>query len=608
MIVSATFMLFILKGIDSVRTRSASIGPGGFNSIIQINHGINDYAFTLEQYRFNIANQEKKQFWAEEYKSEFEILWGNLDHFTLRSPQIGSTENLLLNFKHDAQQFLEKTEDSMSTEHTMDVDQVTIVLDDLTVLRDQIHKLGQEYFYNYLTYRDTLTQNLSNLNKLLLFFSAVLVTTACLLVAFLIRSNRKKNLLIHEADVARSALRSTVEELRSGRLEQRAKDSFIAAASHDLRQPLHALGLYLGSLEAHVVDDKGRSALKEAIECSTNLGSLFNSLLDLSRLDAGIVQVEHEHFRLQNLVTMLQNEYQAKTSQSPIDIQMQVQDVVIKSDPILLSRIIRNLIENALTHSRADTITVKSTTVKSTTKNDLVQLIVHDDGVGISQAEQQNVFNEYYQVNNRSNGASKGLGLGLSIVKRLADLLDMHIALHSEVGVSTTFTMNISAGDEDQITGSQSAPRHTPKLSQNVVGTIAVIDDDEKICAAMDSMLQSIGLSAITATSADAIIDKLIESDTTPSMVVADYRLQKGKTGDQAIVQLRRALNLDIPGLLITGDTTPHHVAAAAQSGFELLHKPVQPAELSEKIRNTLAAQLVQTVKSKSEPAITVAN
>jgi len=602
MIVSAIFMLFILKGIDSIRTRSTTIGPGGFNSLIQLDHGLDKYNLALEKYRDNIGSENDLQ-WAKEYQTEFNILWGNLDHFNLRALEIGASESLLLTFKHDAQQFLDKTESAMTTERKLDADQVSIVLDDLKLLRNQIHALGQEYFHGSLIYRDTWIENLSNLHKLLLFFSAILVTTACLLVAFLIRSNHKKNMLIQEADDARSALSSTVEELRSGRLEQRAKDSFIAAASHDLRQPLHALGLFLGSLEEHIVDDKGRSTLNEAIECSANLGSLFNSMLDLSRLDAGIVEVEHKHFRLQNLVVMLQNEYQAKTSQSPIEIQMQAQDAVVKSDPILLARIVRNLIENALIHSRADTITVKCTK-----KNNLVQLVVRDNGVGISQAEQQRVFNEYYQINNLSTGASKGLGLGLSIVKRLANLLDMNITLHSELGVFTTFTMDIAAGDERQIKNHQAAHKTMPNHLQKAGETIGVIDDDEKICTAMATMLQSIGLSAITATSADALIDKIIESDTSPSMLVADYRLRKGKTGDQAIVQIRRALNIDIPGLLITGDTAPNRVAEAARSGFELLHKPVQPAELSEKIRDILAKSSEASEQVKPESAITLAN
>jgi len=442
MIVSATFMLFILKGIDSVRTRSATIGPGGFNSLIQLNRGLESYADALEDYRINIGTMNERQYWITEYQTEFEILWGNISYFNLRSPQIGSTDRLLVKFKQDAQRFLDKTESAMTNESELTINQVSAILNELNELRNQTHELGQEYFHSSLVFRDTWVSNLGNLYKLLLFFSGVLVTTAGLLIAFLIRSNRRKNMLIREADEARSALSSTVEELRSGRLEQRAKDSFIAAASHDLRQPLHALGLFLGSLEAHVDNDKGRSTLNEAIECSTNLGSLFNSLLDLSRLDAGIVKVEHEHFRLQNLTAMLQTEYQAKTSQEPINIQMQVQDEIVKSDPILLSRIIRNLIENALIHSSADSITVKCEK-----RGSVVQLIVQDNGVGISLAEQQRVFSEYYQINDRSTatgaGTGKGLGLGLSIVKRLADLLDMRITLHSELGVSTTFTMDI---------------------------------------------------------------------------------------------------------------------------------------------------------------------
>jgi len=570
-------MLFILNGIDSVRTRSATIGPGGFNAIIQLNHGINEYANALEQYRYNIANPHEHTHWRKLYQAKFNILWGNFNHFNLRSLELGSTDSLQL--------------------------KISAVLDDLTVLRDQIHELGTEYFHSSINYRDTWVENLSNLYKLLLFFSAVLVTTACLLIAFLFRSNHKKNMLIQEADDARSALSSTVEELRSGRLEQRAKDSFIAAASHDLRQPLHALGLFLGSLDAHIVDDKGRSTLNEAIECSTNLGSLFNSLLDLSRLDAGIVKVELEHFRLQNLVDMLQHEYQAKTFQTPIEIKMQVEDAVVKSDPILLSRIVRTLIENALIHSRADTITVKC--VK---KNNIFQLMVQDNGVGISLAEQGRVFNEYYQINNRSSGAGKGLGLGLSIVKRLADLLDMRISLQSEVGVSTTFTMDINAGDERKVIEPESAHSVMPTPWRDTGGTIAVIDDDEKICIAMASMLQSMGLNAITATSADELIDIVIESDAMPNMIVADYRLQKGKTGDQAIIQLRRALNMNIPGLLITGDTAPHHVADAARSGFEMLHKPVQPAELSDKIMTTLANHLEEATRIEAKSAVSVAN
>jgi len=596
-------MLFILKGIDTVRTRSDTIGPAGFNSIVQLNHGIDNYAIALEEYRFNIGDQNKQRHWAKEYQTEFDILWGNLNYSILRSPKFGSTENLLLNFQNSSQQFLHKTEDLMSTERELNAEQVTLVLDDLNALRNEVHEISREYFRNYLIYRDTLTENLDNLYKLLLLFSAILFATAGLLIAFLIRSNHKKNILIREADDARNALSSTIEELRSGRREQRAKDSFIAAASHDLRQPLHALGLFLGSLEAHIVDKEGRATLNDAIDCSTNLGSLFDSLLDLSRLDAGVVKVEHEHFRLENLVAMLQQEYQAKTSHSPIDIKVEVQDEIVKSDPILLSRIIRNLIENALIHSLADTITVKC--VK---KNNVVLLTVQDNGIGISQAEQQRVFNEYYQINNRSSGSGKGLGLGLSIVKRLANLLDMRITLQSEVGVSTTFTMDICAGDEQQIVNAPSEQNSMPTLLQNSGVTIAVIDDDEKICSAMTSMLQSIGLNAITATSADALIDSVIESDTIPSMIVADYRLQKGKTGDQAIVQLRRALNLDLPGLLITGDTAPIHVAEAAQSGFELLHKPVQPVELSNKIRTILSKQLEATIQNNTEPAVTIAN
>lgn len=579
MIVSTIVMVVVLSGIDSVRARSTTAGPGGFNSLNQLDHALDKYSNALDEYRFNIGDPEQMNTLSAEYQNQFNIIWGNLEYFNIRLPEQVDENNQFANFKHDAQQFLQQTEAAMAADQILSADQVTQVMSNLRVLQDQVHAMGIEYFISSLSFRDNWVNTLNNLYKLLYIFGAALILAAGLLVALLIRSNSRKNALVLEAESARNELSSSIAELRSGRLEQRAKDSFIASASHDLSQPLHALGLFLGSLETHVKGTQAQETLHDAIECSNNLGYLFKSLMDISRLDAGVVEVENQHFHLNKLVVMLEHEFQVKAQDASININIQLDNAVVYSDPILLSRVVRNLIENAIVHSNANLITVSCSSA-----SDYHQLIIEDNGRGISRSEQQRIFGEYYQINNNDPSAVKGLGLGLAIVNRLAELLNTKISLESKLGAYTRFSLRIPQGLASQV-----AQSTIPVLTNNVTkltsdAVIAVIDDDENICVAMSLMLRNIGFDAITGTSTDIIIDKFIESEKLPDLIVADYRLLKGQTGDQAVVQLKRALNVDVPALLVTGDSSPLNIAHATNSGFDLMHKPIQPQELSRKI------------------------
>ncbi len=589
MLASTLLMLVVLNSINSVRDHSSRSGPGAFNSIMQIDRSLHNYTETLEEYRFNFDNADLRESLRKKYQAQFDIIWGNLEYFNLRSPNESSgisadrNDAALLNFKHDARQFLQSTDALMQTDVILTKDQVSALLDELDMILKTHHDLSQGYFTSAIAYHDSWVNNLNKLHNLLYFFSAALIAAAALLTALLVRSNARKNALVAETDAARTKLRSTVEELRSGKLEQRAKDSFIAAASHDLSQPLHALGLFLNSLEHHVHDAKGKQTLNEAVQCSNNLGELFRSLLDMSRLDAGIVEVRKIHFNLKELLSMLEHEFQLKSQELDIKLEFSADNVVTYSDPILLSRIVRNLIENALVHSNAELIRVVCTPSASG-----YQLSVEDNGRGISSNEQQMIFSEFYQVRNKTPSANNGLGLGLSIVHRLAELLDMDILLESEKGVATKFSLNVPRGDSGKVLASQNSTSQENLTLPDQDIVVAVVDDDPSICSAMSLMLGNMGLNAVTATTTDSLIDKLIESKHLPDLIVADYRLSKGQTGDQAIVQLKRALNIEVPAILITGDTSPLHVAHAAKSGFELLHKPIEPTELSEKLTQML--------------------
>jgi len=578
-------MLYILGGIDKVRARSTNAGPGGFSSLIKIDHSLDRYHDSLIDYRYHINDPELVNTLSTKFQNEFNIVWGNLEVFTLQfhGKPDKTKEALLSNFKHDARQFLRTHETTMEADQVLSGNQVSQVIYDLRVIQEHINVLGREYYFTSLSYRDDWVHDLNRLHKLLYIFSAALIGAACLLVALLIRSNKRKNSLVKQAVIARREQSNALKELRSGRLEQRAKDSFIASASHDLSQPLHALGLFLGSLDTHVTDAQGRETLHDAIQCSNNVGYLFKSLLDMSRLDAGIVEVDKKHFYIDELINMLEQEYRTKANNAGFDIDIQLDNAVVYSDPILVSRIIRNLIENAIAHSEANLITIRCST-----SSGQHFLEIEDNGSGISEGEQKRVFSEYYQISHSASAQTKGLGLGLSIVNRLAELLDTKISLTSELGVSTRFTIGLQQGIESKVDRLTKAnvSEGVALLNSDIV--VAVVDDDENICAAMSAMLHSIGFEAVTATSTDALIDKLIETGKLPHLIVADYRLSKGQTGDQAIVQLKRALSIEVPALLVTGDTSPLSVANATSSGFDLLHKPIEPIELSAKIIHML--------------------
>ena len=350
-----------------------------------------------------------------------------------------------------------------------------------------------------------------------------------------------------------------------------AKNKFIATASHDLRQPLHALGLYLDVLEAKV-QTNAQQALITKIKNSCNaLSVLFNSLLDLSRLDAGVVDVDSTHFAIDPLLTSLREEFEEIAADKSLSIVVDNGDATIFTDAVLLERILRNLIQNAVTYTEQGCVEVRCSIQEA-----LLRIDIADTGPGIPQYEQNAIFSEYYQLEHEGNRPTIGLGLGLAIVRRLVELLDVKFDLKSEIGKGSVFSLQLPLGDAKEIVepvvlGVQS------KLSGQ---TVLVIDDDADILDGMRHVLKAHGCNPIAAPSASEAIESLAQSDVVPSMIIADYRLENGKTGDLAIKLVREEFNSDIPAIIVTGDTSADRLKEATNSGFRLLHKPVQPDEL----------------------------
>ncbi len=379
-------------------------------------------------------------------------------------------------------------------------------------------------------------------------------------------------------------MKRLIDELRSGKLENKAKDSFIAAASHDLRQPLHALGLFLGATEKHIGSEAGRQALAEAKNCAAELNKLFNSLLDLSRLDAGVVEVDKVDFKMDRLLRVVDQEFSVQARLAGIALSVCGSPHPVNSDALLLNRILRNLLENAITHSGASEIQISCESKAAT-----VRLTVADNGCGIPVEEHAHIFSEYYQLKNPERDRSKGLGLGLSIVKRLCELLNVDITLESKAGTGTKFHLDVPMGKAYSPLKIDPVPPSAISGHSLKGALIAVIDDDASICRGMVAILESMNFDVVAAGSADLLIDECKASALTPDILLVDYRLRENQTGDMAIHRVRSALDIDFPTIVITGDTSPGRMSEAATSGFELLHKPVEPADLVERINTILA-------------------
>lgn len=350
-----------------------------------------------------------------------------------------------------------------------------------------------------------------------------------------------------------------------------AKDKFLAAASHDLRQPLHAQGLYLDAIETYV-HPKGVPHLQALRRTNEALANLFNSLLDVSRLNAGIVEAQPMHTALHSILRPLCEEFQTHAGEKNLSFEINCPNLTLFTDPLLLARVLRNLLANAIRYTQQGSISLHC----QAADNDTVLVSVTDTGIGIPANEQANIFDEYYQLDNPERDRNKGLGLGLAIVKKLAGLLNLNVTCHSVLGQGSTFTVEIPRGDSSLLHSVQ-----TPPTAINVSGIhVLVIDDELDILDSMNYLLNSWGCVTLLADSALQAVEKIRQSGLQPELIMADYRLRDGKTGAQAIATVRAYCQHEIPAMLITGDTSEDRLREANASGLYLLHKPVAPSRL----------------------------
>jgi len=375
-----------------------------------------------------------------------------------------------------------------------------------------------------------------------------------------------------------------VEQLRQQKEEAElanvSKSKFLAAASHDLRQPLHALTLFTSVLDETTQSTQQRKVV-DRIKASVNaLQSLFNALLDISRLEAGVMKVEKTDFHLAPLFKKIANDVDTQAKQEGLKINWPDCDYAVHSDPSLLERILRNYLSNAIRYTNKGEVSVTCYS-----NNNLLTINVIDTGIGIPEKEQQAIFHEFHQLNNQERDRSKGLGLGLAIVQRTARLLGHSIKVESRPGEGSTFSIsleraNITAKPETSATTVHELPVYEGDL------LVAVIDDEYSVREGMQALLETWGCEVFAAASQDEILATLRQKGRPPDGIIADFRLRENKTGIEVIHAIHAEFNHAIPALIVTGDIAVDRLREVNNSGFQVLHKPVAPLKLRNFIRN----------------------
>ena len=571
----AAVMFFLIIQIDQTRKQLQADGVLEFNFIQQVDHNFSALAQALMDYL--VASPDKQPELQQRYIERYDVLYGSIRHVS--DSWLGSlvdledTHTLLDSANH----FLTRHEAIMTTDHELERSEAFRINQEATELSTQVYHIGLKMFERKSFVRDSISRRMDDLYDALWLFGISFLTALCMSALLYLSNVRRTNSLQETALQTQTQLSTALDELTTGDIERRAQNRFMASASHDLRQPLHALGLYLNALKKHVSTDQGQIILANIDRSTEALNQLLNSMLDLSKLDAGMVDVNWTNLSLDSIFDYLHQSFLPEANQRELGLDIQYSGLHVRSDRVLLERILANLVGNALNYTREGLVSIKATS-----REDQVCISISDTGPGIPDVEQQAVFNEYYQLNNPERDRNKGLGLGLSIVKRLTRLLNMELRLISAEGVGTTFEVCLPKGRMDL---ASELPDRSASRTEKESGflkqlSILVIDDEHDVRDGMQTVLLQHGCDVIVADSAEQACNYIITNNWVPQLIVADYRLRDDKTGDMAIGQVREEVNMDIPAMIITGDTSPVRLREATASGFPLLHKPVVAEDL----------------------------
>ncbi len=360
-----------------------------------------------------------------------------------------------------------------------------------------------------------------------------------------------------------------------------AKTRFLAAASHDLRQPLQALSMFVAVLSNRRHSPEDAALIKRIEDSVTAVEVLLNGLLDVSKLEAGLVVPELSAFNVAPMIDRLAAEFEPQVAELGLALRAVRSHSVVKSDPALLERILRNLLSNAVRYTPKGRILFGCRR-----RGGILRVEIWDTGIGIPESQIKLIFREFHQLGNPGRDRRQGLGLGLAIVERLARLLGHAISVSSAPGKGSGFVVEVPLAKQPEIVAQ---PRQLSLGIKRGDLTVIIIEDEPDVLESTRLLLESWGHRVYGALDCAGALRLLPQIGKRPDLILADYRLQNGATGGQAIHRIRTRLKSVVPAIILTGDTAPERLRQAQASGHGLLHKPVQPLALRQMIDEVLS-------------------
>ncbi|WP_207481178.1 ATP-binding response regulator [Arenibaculum pallidiluteum] len=461
---------------------------------------------------------------------------------------------------------------------------------DVDSMRARLHDVALEVLGRRSDSGDI--QRLLDSYTLITGWMVVALLSGAALFGMLLRQLRRSAELMEESrEAAAAAARSAAAALEA----DRAKSRFLAAASHDLRQPLNAAALLLGALRTRITDRAAIPLVEKASYALGRLGEQLNMYLDLTKLDTGAIRPEVRATPLQPILDSVAAGFRELAAEKGLRFRLVPTSLWIRTDPDHLERALSNLVSNAVRHTASGGILLGCRR-----SGDRVRIDVIDSGPGIPEDQRERIFEEFFQIGNTERASEGGHGLGLAIVDRVLRLLGHPLDLHSELGCGSRFSVWLpqaesqadahGVGDEDAASR-PAAPREQVR--------VLVIEDDGLVAESLCLVIESLGHRCVTASSAEEAVTLTAEGVPVPDLIIADYRLP-GLSGLDAIREIRAMAGRVIPAALVTGDTDPGLRTMALAEGVGFLVKPLSPDQVAGLLSGVAAAQEARQVPAQT--------
>jgi two-component system CheB/CheR fusion protein len=400
-------------------------------------------------------------------------------------------------------------------------------------------------------------------------------------------SNERLHQEIREKEITESALKKSEQQLykakQTAELANTSKSRFLAAASHDLRQPLQAISSNIDLLTISNTDPALARPIQQLSDAALAMQELLEGLLDISKLDTGTMKPEMSTFPLSPLLYQLREQYQSHATEKGITLKLVPTTAVVRSDPTLLRVILQNLISNAIKYTYQGKVIIGCRY-----RGDRLRIEVWDSGMGIPENARETVFEEFHQLDNPARDRKRGAGIGLTIVKRMATLLKHPLEMHSVVGRGSSFTIEVPLIGRAREDTHAVQPGTAKPDSESEASSVLLIEDDEIVLHASHGLLKTLGYKVIPVSGAEAAMKWIASESTPPEIIISDYRLPGDCTGTELVQQLRTRVGSLIPAIILTGDMTASNDNNYLPDNSLLLLKPVRVAELIQAINQLL--------------------